>query len=148
MACAGTDGSGLHHANDFILLTCSLVLIATGSVLMGFYRVHMLEVVATEFMTVPCIMLVGGLFSLLTSLFGFYAIARWRSCPVVAYAVLLTFNLILTLSGIIASILLLFNIQTGLLDADVIPELSSYETSSWVRHKWDTIQSNCYTHVF
>ena len=30
--------------------------------------------------------------------------------------------------------------QVGFLNADVIPELSSYETDSWVRYKWDTIQ--------
>ena len=31
-------------------------------------------------------------------------------------------------------------VQVGFLNADVIPELSSYETDSWVRYKWDTIQ--------
>ena len=34
--------------------------------------------------------------------------------------------------------------QVGFLNADVIPELSSYETDSWVRYKWDTIQVFCY----
>ena len=28
----------------------------------------------------------------------------------------------------------------GFLNADVMPELSSYETDSYVQYKWDTIQ--------
>ena len=31
-------------------------------------------------------------------------------------------------------------LQVGFLNADVMPELSSYETDSWTRYKWDTIQ--------
>ena len=36
--------------------------------------------------------------------------------------------------------------QVGFLNADVMPELSSYETDSWVRYKWDTIQVRSYHH--
>ena len=31
--------------------------------------------------------------------------------------------------------------NAGLFDADVIPELSYYESDPWVRYKWDTLQS-------
>ena len=32
------------------------------------------------------------------------------------------------------------DIQIGFLNAEVIPELMRYETESWVRYKWDTLQ--------
>jgi hypothetical protein len=35
----------------------------------------------------------------------------------------------------------MFLIFEGLFDADVIPELSYYESDPWVRYKWDTLQS-------
>ena len=35
---------------------------------------------------------------------------------------------------------LLVDIQIGFLNAEVIPELMRYETESWVRYKWDTLQ--------
>ncbi len=36
----------------------------------------------------------------------------------------------------------MFDIQVGLFDADVIPELDRYETDAYVSYKWDTLQSN------
>ena len=36
---------------------------------------------------------------------------------------------------------MLVEIQIGFLNAEVIPELTRYETESWVRYKWDTLQS-------
>ena len=36
---------------------------------------------------------------------------------------------------------LVVEIQVGFLNAEVIPELSRYETEDWVRSKWDTMQS-------
>ena len=36
---------------------------------------------------------------------------------------------------------LVVEIQIGFLNAEVIPELSRYETEDWVRGKWDTMQS-------
>ena len=36
---------------------------------------------------------------------------------------------------------LIIEIQIGFLNAEVIPELTRYETESWVRYKWDTLQS-------
>ncbi len=59
----------------------------------------------------------------------------------VTYAVFLSLEFIVLIAGIIASVRLLFDIQTGLFDADVIPELGMYETDPWVRYKWDTLQS-------
>ena len=35
---------------------------------------------------------------------------------------------------------LLVDIQIGFLNAEVIPELTRYETESWVKYKWDTLQ--------
>ncbi len=57
-------------------MTASLVLIGTGAGLMGFYRIHMLEVITVEFLIVPLILVIGGIFTLLTSIFGFYVTFR------------------------------------------------------------------------
>jgi len=61
---------------NLTLLTASLVLIGTGAGLMGFYRIHMLEVVTIEFLIVPLVLVVGGIYTLITALFGFYATFR------------------------------------------------------------------------
>ena len=55
-----------------LILTASLVLIGTGAGLMGFYRIHMLEVISIEFLIVPLILIVGGILALFTAIFGFY----------------------------------------------------------------------------
>ena len=67
----------------------------------------------------------------------------------ITYAVFLFVEFLVLMAGIVASVRLLFDIQTGLFDADVIPELSLYETDSWVRYKWDTLQSkyDCFAYV-
>ena len=108
---------------------------------MGFYRIHMLEVITVEFLIVPLIMVLGGLFTLFTAIFGFYSASREDSCLMITYAVLLSIEFLLLVAGIVSSVRLLFDIQTGLFDADVIPELSMYEADPWVRYKWDTLQS-------
>ena len=59
----------------------------------------------------------------------------------VTYSVFLALQFLMLLSGIVATVRLLFDIQTGLFDADVIPELAMYESDPWVRYKWDTLQS-------
>ena len=107
---------------------------------MGFYRLHMLEVITVEFLIVPLVLVLGGVTMLLTSLFGFYVTMKENSCLMITYAIMLTLNFLFLMTGIVSSIRLLFDIQTGLLDADVIPELTLYETDPWVMYKWDTIQ--------
>ena len=49
---------------------------------MGFYRVHMLEVISLEFLVVPLILLIGGFYTFFTALFGIYATMREDSCLV------------------------------------------------------------------
>ena len=63
------------------------------------------------------------------------------ACLMVTYAVVIGVEFLLLVTGIVATVRLLFIIQTGLFDADVIPELTLYETDPWVRYKWDTMQS-------
>jgi hypothetical protein len=53
-----------------------------GAALMGFYRVHMLDVISLEFLMVPLILLVGGFYTFLTAFFGIYATMREDSCLV------------------------------------------------------------------
>ncbi len=59
-------------------MVSSLVLIGTGAGLMGFYRIHMLEVITIEFLIVPLILVVGGCWTLLNSIFGFYVTFRYE----------------------------------------------------------------------
>lgn len=138
--CTQGGSRNLQLVINFFLLTSSLLLIGTGASLMGFYRIHLLDVITLEFIIVPLIMLIGGIFILFVSVFGFYVAFREDSCLLVAFSVLLSFEFVAMIIGIIASVRLMFDIQTGLLDSDVIQELSMYETDSRVRYKWDTLQ--------
>ena len=87
------------------------------------------------------ILVVGGVTTLFAALFGFYVTMKEDSCLMVTYAVVVAVEFLLLVTGIVATVRLLFIIQTGLFDADVIPELTLYETDPWVRYKWDTMQS-------
>jgi len=125
---------------NLVLILSSLILIGTGASLMGFYRIQMLEVITSDFVIVPAVLTGGGILTLVVAVFGLLAIAKEDTCLTIAYSVLLTLDVLILLGGIVSSVRLLFDIQVGFLNADVIPELSSYETDSWVQYKWDTIQ--------
>jgi hypothetical protein len=140
VSCA-RGGHNIHLTLNFILLTSGIVLIFTGVALLGFYRIHMLEVINIEFLVVPLLFVIGGAFALLTSIFGFYSVNREDSCLMVAYSVMLAVHFLILIGGIVSAVRLLFDIQMGLLDADVVPELAIYETDAWVSYKWNTMQS-------
>eukprot|EP00094_Tigriopus_californicus_P004934 TCALIF_04752-PA protein Name:"Similar to CD63 CD63 antigen (Oryctolagus cuniculus)" AED:0.03 eAED:0.03 QI:0/0.66/0.5/0.75/0.66/0.5/4/759/432 len=124
----------------FLLLTSSLFLIGTGSGLMGFYRIHYLDMVAVEFLLVPLLMVIGGLITMLNAIFGFYINVKETSCLMITYAVILIIQLLLLISAIVLSIRLIFEIQTGIFDTNVVSEMAFYDTNQWTRNKWDTLQ--------
>lgn len=123
----------------------------------------MLDIISIEFLVVPLILAIGGTISLLSAIFGFYimyvymcirlcviffaiifhCLNRFRddSCLMITYAVFLAIQFIILISGVGTSIKLLFELQTGLYDADVVTDMQLYETDYWVRYKWDTLQS-------
>ena len=100
---------------------------------MGFYRIHMLEIVSIEFLIVPIIMVVGGVFAFFTAIFGIYATSKEDSCLLITHAIFMTFQLFILIAGVISAVRLIFFIQTGLFNADVLPDLQLYESSSWTR---------------
>jgi len=126
---------------NFCLLICSLILIGTGASLMGFYRIHLLEVVTLDFLLVPIIMTGGGIYTMIIAITGMLAIVKEDSCWLMGYSIMTGFNFFILLAGVISSVRLIIEIQIGFLNAEVIPELTRYETESWVRYKWDTLQS-------
>ena len=125
---------------NITLLISSLILMGTGASLMGFYRIQMLEVITIDFLVVPTVLTGGGIFTLLVAIFGMVAVAKEDYCLMITYSILVALDFLILLGGIVSSVRLLFDIQVGFLNADVIPELSSYETNTWVQYKWDTIQ--------
>ena len=125
---------------NLVLVVSSLILMGTGASLMGFYRIQMLEVITFDFVIVPAVLTGGGILTLLVGGFGLLAIAKEDNCLTMTYAILVTVDVLILLAGIVSSVRLLFDIKMGFLNADVIPELSSYETNRWVQYKWDTIQ--------
>jgi len=126
---------------NFALLVISLLLIGTGASLMGFYRIHLLEIITVDFLIVPILMTGGGLLTLIIFFTGMTALAKEDNCWLLAFSILTSLNFFVLLAGVISSIRLVVEIQIGFLNAEVIPELSRYETEDWVRYKWDTIQS-------
>ena len=125
---------------NLVLVVSSLILMGTGASLMGFYRLQMLEVITFDFVIVPAVLTGGGILTLLVGGFGLLAIAKEDTCLTITYSILVTVDVLILLGGIVSSVRLLFDIKMGFLNADVIPELSSYETNRWVQYKWDTIQ--------
>ena len=93
------------------------------------------------------VLVVGGITTLFAALFGFYVTMREDSCLMITYAVIMSIEFLVMVTGIVCTVDLLFIIQTGLFDSDVIPELTLYETDSWVRHKWDTMQRKFDVHL-
>ena len=141
---------------------------------MGFYRIHMLDVIAIDFLIVPIIMTGGGVLTIVIFLTGMTAIIKEDTSWLITFSILTILNFFVLLTGVISSIRfveylkyavliiqwfrLVVEIQIGFLNAEVIPELSRYETEEWVqwviiwfytniclilsfRYKWDTIQS-------
>ena len=107
---------------------------------MGFYRLHLLEIVTVEFLIVPLLMVVGGTFAFFTAVFGFYAASKEDACLLITHAVFMSINFCILLAAIISSIRLIFYIQTGLFEANVTEDMNMYEINSWVRYRWDTLQ--------
>ena len=126
--------------SNLILLIASLIMIGTGGALMGFYRVHLLDMVSIEFLIVPIFMVVGGVFAFFTAIFGFYASSKEDSCLLISHATFMMIQLLILVGGVISSIRLIFFIQTGLFNADVAAEIQLYDSNSWIRYKWDTLQ--------
>jgi len=57
-------------------MIASLILIGTGASLMGFYRIHLLDVIAIDFLIVPIIMTGSGVLTLIIFMTGMTAIAK------------------------------------------------------------------------
>ena len=136
----GESTKMLLYGSHLTLLIASLIMIGTGAGLMGFYRLHMLEIISVEFLIVPLLMLIGGVFAFITAIVGFYSVVKEDGCLLITHASFSTLEFMILMAGIISSVRLIFFIQTGLFNANVVPELQLYETNSWIRYKWDTMQ--------
>ena len=51
----------------------------------------------------------------------------------ISFSIAMALNFLVLMAGIVSSVRLLFDISTGLYDADVIPELTYYETDAYIR---------------
>ena len=71
----------------------------SGAGLMGFYRIHMLEIVSIEFLIVPIIMVVGGVFAFFTAIFGIYATAKEDSCLLITHATFMMLQFFVLIAG-------------------------------------------------
>ena len=76
----------------------------TGASLMGFYRIHMLEVIAIDFLIVPIVMTGGGILTLIIFFTGMTAIIKEDNCWLLAFSILTTLNFFVLLAGVISSI--------------------------------------------
>ena len=125
---------------NIILLISSLILIGSAAILIGFYRMTMLEVLNTDYLVIPIILVLVGIFSFIVALFGQLALMKQVPKLLRAHSVLLVLGIFFNICGIGSSVLLLFDIQEGFLNADVLTEISTYDTGSRVAYNWDTIQ--------
>ena len=78
--------------------------VGTGASLMGFYRIHLLEIITVDFLIVPILMTGGGLLTLIIFFTGMTAIAKEDNCWLLAFSILTSLNFLVLLAGVISSI--------------------------------------------
>ena len=71
---------------------------------MGFYRIHMLEVISIDFLLVPIIMTGGGILTMIIALTGMVAIVKEDPCRLLTYSVMTAINFFILTAGVIASV--------------------------------------------
>ena len=124
---------------NIILLISSLILIGSAAILIGFYRMTMLEVLNTDYLVIPIILVIVWIFSFIIALFGQMALMKQNHKLLRAHSVLMILCICFNICGTGSSVLPLFDIQEGFLNADILTELSKYDRDSNVAYKWDTI---------
>ena len=102
---------------------------------MGFYRIHMLEVIAIDFLIVPIVMTGGGILSLIIFFTGMTAIIKEDNCWLLAFSVLTTLNFFILLAGVISSIRWLSPVTNN--DSQwIFPWQTGGWNSDWVSQCW------------
>ena len=71
---------------------------------MGFYRIHMLDVIAIDFLIVPIIMTGGGVLTIVIFLTGMTAIIKEDTSWLISFSILTILNFFVLLTGVISSI--------------------------------------------
>ena len=59
MGCGESGGRNTLAAINLLLMAASLMLIGVGAGLLGFYRIHLLEIVSVHFLVVPVLMVIN-----------------------------------------------------------------------------------------
>ncbi|QQP57552.1 Tetraspanin, partial [Caligus rogercresseyi] len=59
--------------------------------------------ISIDFLIVPLVLVVGGIFTLLTSNFGFYVAVKGDPCLLLTYAVFLSIQFFILMIGIIST---------------------------------------------
>ena len=119
---------------NILLLISSLILIGSVAILIGFYRMTMLEVLNTDYLVIPIILILVGIFTFCVALFGQMALMKQNPKLLRAHSVLVVLCIFFNICGIGSSVMLLFDIQEGFLNANVLTELSKYDTDSHVAY--------------
>ena len=71
---------------------------------MGFYRIHMLDVIAIDFLIVPILMTGGGILTIVIFLTGMTAIIKEDTSWLITFSILTILNFFILLAGVISSI--------------------------------------------
>ena len=71
---------------------------------MGFYRIHMLDVIAIDFLIVPIIMTGGGVLTIVIFLTGMTAIIKEDTSWLITFSILTILNFFVLLIGVISSV--------------------------------------------
>ena len=88
---------------NLVLLVASTACLYLGSILVNIYLLPSLDLVSTQFSTVPYLIIAIGVLLLLISIFGVLAaVGRSRPCLVI-YAILMAILVILQLAAVFAA---------------------------------------------
>lgn len=132
---------GLLALANVVLLVASSILLFLGVSLVTFYKLDMLDFVASWFYVVPYLMMVLGSGCFIVALYGSVVGALGSRCHLYLYAGLMVLFFVLQLAAIFAAMELRGVINRAeYVSIDILADLADYEADYATRAKWDALQ--------
>jgi len=122
----------------FLIIT-STFLIFNATILMKFYHLTKLGFWSTYFEMVPYHMIVLGLFTFISGLYGAFVAPLGKKAALIVYAILMVITFLAQLGSIFTALEVRSNIENNKGDAGIQKEFPLYDTDSSIKAKWDDL---------
>lgn len=124
------------------LIIASTILIFTAAILMKFYHLTKLGFWASYFEVIPYYMIVLGLFTFISGLYGAFVAPLGHKIALIVYAILMVIAFLAQLGSIFIALEVRTSVENNIGDAGVQSEFKLYDTDSGIKAKWDELQSD------